>query len=101
MGCSDIVLFTKTKIRKSIRYFKRKLGLAKLQQPSLVNNLEKFVIIFEWHLRTNAFHFRKWFIRYLLRFEKPCKALYPRRCFQARVNVQKFLKEIQKGPLHS
>ena len=100
MENNGVVLFTRTEIRDAIRYFKKTLGLAKLQQPSLVNKLEKFVTVFEWHLNNNAFYFRRWFIRYLLNFEKPCKSLYPRRFFQARVDVRNFIKDIRVQQLH-
>ena len=95
MKDNGVVLFTKTEIHTAIRYFKKILGLAKLQQPSLVNKLEKFVTVFEWHLKNNAFYFRRWFIRYLLNFEKPCKALYPRRYFRARVDIRNFIRDIR------
>ena len=95
MEDNGVVLFTRTDICGAIRYFKKALGLAKLQQPSLINKLEKFVTIFKWHLNKNAFYFRRWFIRYLLKFEKPCKALYPRKFFQAKVDVRNFIRDIR------
>ena len=71
----NLIIFTEAEIRKLIRYFRRKLCSARVQQPSLVNRLKRIINTLKWHESVDVLYFQARFIKYLLRVRRQCKGL--------------------------
>ena len=78
-NCNEPILFTVFEMRALIQYFKKKMILAKLQQPILSDELKRTIIILEWHLRAKFLHLRTWFLNSLIELQEECKLLQPSR----------------------
>jgi hypothetical protein len=76
-NCNEPISFTVFEMRALIQYFKKKMILAKLQQPILSDELKRTIIILEWHLRTKFLYLRTWFLNSLIELQEECKLLQP------------------------
>ena len=77
---------------KALKYLRKKIALANLQNTSLSKSLKKILRTFELHIELDNQFFRRSFLHHFISFEVRCKMLFPKKYFFVRVNLTKLKK---------
>ena len=79
---------------KAIKYLRKKIALANLQNTSLSKSLKKILRTFELHIELDNQFFRRSFLNHFISFEVRCKMLFPKKYFFVRVNLTELEKSM-------
>lgn len=79
---------------KAIKYLRKKIALANLQNTSLSKSLKKILRTFELHIELDNQFFRRSFLNHFISFEVRCKMLFPKKYFFVRVNLTELKKSM-------
>ena len=79
---------------KAIKYLRKKIALANLQNTALSKSLKKILRTFELHIELDNQFFRRSFLNHFISFEVRCKMLFPKKYFFVRVNLTELKKSM-------
>ena len=79
---------------KAIKYLRKEIALANLQNTSLSKSLKKILRTFELHIELDNQFFRRSFLNHFISFEVRCKMLFPKKYFFVRVNLTELKKSM-------